>query len=71
MKKLILLVSLVMIAIADIHLIDSAKINQTDIDVVCIDGYKFIIIKDRIGLSVVQQYEARGGTKPARPIECD
>lgn len=37
----------------------------------CVDGYKFFVAKIPNGISTVQMYEARSGTKPARPIECD
>jgi len=71
MKNLIILIVVASLAFSDSKLIDTANVMGTKIDTVCIDGYKFIITTGSTGVAIVQVYEARGGTKPARPIECN
>lgn len=75
MKKLIILTTALALAFAstaDIKDRSYMKYGKTyTAKTKCIDGYKFLIVSSKYGISVVQIYEARGGTKPSRPIECD
>lgn len=58
------------LSFGDIELLQSKVIQNSLVDTVCIDGYKFALVISNAGSSIVQIYEVRGGTEPARPIEC-
>lgn len=73
MKSLIVLLALITFVlgqdIKDRSYLKYGKPYQVHTE--CKDGYKFLVATSSKGISVTQIYEARSGSKPARPVECD